>query len=119
MNLTPDRHSVGVVEPCIAHFNEPLMLSCGRELPAYQLVYETYGQLNAARNNAILVCHALSGNHHAAGYHDPGDKKPGWWDECIGPGKPLDTAASRTFFLATRRTPATCFASGSDCRATC
>ncbi|MDX1733181.1 MAG: homoserine O-acetyltransferase, partial [Halioglobus sp.] len=53
--------------------------------------YETYGELNQARTNAVLVCHALSGHHHAAGYHSDEDKKPGWWEECIGPGKPIDT----------------------------
>ena len=79
------------MEPRTARFGEPLKLACGRDLPSYELVYETYGALNPARSNAVLVCHALSGNHHAAGYHGPDDKKPGWWDECIGPGKPIDT----------------------------
>jgi homoserine O-acetyltransferase/O-succinyltransferase len=60
-------------------------------LPSYELVYETYGELNELRSNAVLICHALSGNHHAAGFHSPDEKKPGWWDECIGPGKPIDT----------------------------
>jgi len=83
--------SVGIVEPRTAHFREPLKLACGRDLPSYEIVYETYGTLNGARSNAVLVCHALSGNHHAAGYHRPEDKKAGWWDECIGPGKPIDT----------------------------
>ena len=83
--------SVGIVEPRTAHFQEPLKLACGRDLPSYEIVYETYGALNGARSNAVLVCHALSGNHHAAGYHHPDDKKAGWWDECIGPGKPIDT----------------------------
>ena len=82
--------SVGIVSPQTAHFEQPLPLACGRELPAYDLVYETYGELNTNRSNAILICHALSGHHHAAGYHE-NDKKPGWWDECIGPGKPIDT----------------------------
>ena len=54
-------------------------------------MYETYGQLNAARSNAVLVCHALSGHHHAAGYHREDERKPGWWDACIGPGKAIDT----------------------------
>jgi homoserine O-acetyltransferase len=80
-----------MVEPRVARFDEPLALTCGRELAGYELVYETYGVLNARCSNAVLVCHALSGNHHAAGYHSPEDKKPGWWDECIGPGKPIDT----------------------------
>ena len=65
-------------------------------LPGFELVYETYGELNAARSNAVLICHALSGDHHAAGYHAPDDAKPGWWDACIGPGKPIDT---RRFFV--------------------
>jgi homoserine O-acetyltransferase len=84
-------HSVGLVEPAIARFDEPLPLACGRALPAYELVYETYGELNDECSNAVLICHALSGNHHAAGYHSAEDKKAGWWDECIGPGKPIDT----------------------------
>jgi homoserine O-acetyltransferase/O-succinyltransferase len=83
--------SVGIVVPQVARFSEPLKLTCGRELSNYELVYETYGVLNAERSNAVLICHALSGNHHAAGYHSPDDRKPGWWDECIGPGKPVDT----------------------------
>ena len=90
--------SVGLVEPRIATFSEPLALACGRELADYQLIYETYGQLNAARSNAVLICHALSGHHHAAGYHSPSDRKPGWWDSCIGPGKPIDT--NRFFVVA-------------------
>jgi homoserine O-acetyltransferase len=84
-------HSVGLVEPAIARFDEPLPLACGRALPAYELVYETYGELNDECSNAVLICHALSGNHHAAGHHSAEDKKAGWWDECIGPGKPIDT----------------------------
>lgn len=91
MNSPVHPQSVGIVAPRVAYFNEPLSLTCGRELPSYELVYETYGELNAARSNAVLICHALSGNHHAAGYHGPDDRKPGWWDECIGPGKPIDT----------------------------
>jgi homoserine O-acetyltransferase len=91
--MSPHEHpqSVGIVTPTVALFSEPLRLTCGRELPSYELVYETYGALNTERSNAVLICHALSGNHHAAGYHTPDDKKPGWWDECIGPGKPIDT----------------------------
>ena len=90
--------SVGLVEPRIAHFAEPLALACGRELADYQLIYDTYGTLNAAHSNAVLICHALSGHHHAAGYHSPEDRKPGWWDSCIGPGKPIDT--NRFFVVA-------------------
>ncbi|MGM0785571.1 homoserine O-succinyltransferase MetX [Halomonas faecis] len=83
--------SVGLVTPQTAHFDDPLTLACGRTLPAYDLVYETYGTLNAQRNNAVLICHALSGHHHAAGYHSDDERKPGWWDAHIGPGKSIDT----------------------------
>ena len=89
---SPDfTNSIGIVEPQLARFDEPLMLACGRELKQYEVVYETYGELNADHSNAILICHALSGHHHAAGYHSAEDKKPGWWEESIGPGKPIDT----------------------------
>jgi homoserine O-acetyltransferase len=83
--------SVGIVTPQTRHFDQPLKLDCGAVLRDYDLVYETYGTLNAARDNAILICHALSGNHHVAGFHDRNDAKPGWWNNCIGPGKPFDT----------------------------
>ncbi|AYG47112.1 homoserine O-acetyltransferase [Pseudomonas sp. Leaf58] len=83
--------SVGLVVPQTARFDEPLALACGRSLTSYELVYETYGTLNASASNAVLICHALSGHHHAAGYHAASDRKPGWWDSCIGPGKPIDT----------------------------
>jgi homoserine O-acetyltransferase len=83
--------SVGLVTPQIAHFDTPLPLDCGRSLAAYDLVYETYGTLNHDQSNAILICHALSGDHHAAGYHSMEDKKAGWWESAIGPGKPIDT----------------------------
>lgn len=83
--------SVGLVAPQTHHFTQPLLLACGKTLDEYQLVYETYGQLNAAKSNAVLICHALSGHHHAAGYHSMDDKRPGWWDAYIGPGKPIDT----------------------------
>lgn len=89
-DFLPD-DSVGLVTPKTLHFDRPLPLACGRALPAYDLVYETYGELNAARSNAVLICHALSGDHHAAGYQDMADRKPGWWDGFIGPGKPIDT----------------------------
>ncbi|MDT4806787.1 Homoserine O-succinyltransferase [compost metagenome] len=83
--------SVGLVSPKVQRFSEPLALACGRSLADYELVYETYGELNEARSNAVLICHALSGHHHAAGYHSMEDRKPGWWDSCIGPGKAIDT----------------------------
>lgn len=87
-NLTD---SVGIVKPQKAVFDSPLQLDCGKELKKIELVYETYGSLNERKDNAVLICHALSGDHHAAGYNSTDDKKPGWWDVCIGPGKPFDT----------------------------
>ncbi len=83
--------SVGIVIPDRYLCTNPLALQCGATLPGFELVFETYGTLNAARSNAVLICHALSGSHHAAGYHRQEDRKPGWWDTCIGPGKPIDT----------------------------
>jgi homoserine O-acetyltransferase len=80
-----------IVTPQTARFEEPLTLRSGATVPAYELVYETYGTLNADLSNAILVCHALSGTHHVAGYHTEHDKYPGWWDNMIGAGKPIDT----------------------------
>ena len=83
--------SVGIVTPQTLHFDTPITLACGQTLESYDLVIETYGKLNADATNAVLICHALSGHHHAAGYHSKEDRKPGWWDSCIGPGKPIDT----------------------------
>ena len=84
-------NSVGPVVPQRACFSEPLPLKSGAVLPGFELVYETYGTLNAARSNAILVCHALSGGHHVAGYYADNPKNLGWWDNLVGPGKALDT----------------------------
>jgi homoserine O-acetyltransferase/O-succinyltransferase len=83
--------SVGNVTPQQMHFDQPLPLQSGKALSAYTLVYETYGQLNAQRNNAVLVCHALNASHHVAGTHAGQPNSEGWWDNLIGPGKPLDT----------------------------
>ncbi|MDD0973632.1 homoserine O-succinyltransferase MetX [Pseudomonas fontis] len=91
MSIVFPEDSVGLVTPQLAQFNEPLALACGRSLNSYELIYETYGTLNSSASNAVLICHALSGHHHAAGYHSVDDRKPGWWDSCIGPGKPIDT----------------------------
>ena len=88
--------SVGLVTPRAIEIASPLTLDCGRTLASHTLMVETYGTLNAARSNAVLICHALSGDHHAAGLHAPDDRKPGWWDTAIGPGKPIDT---RRFFV--------------------
>ncbi len=83
--------SVGLVTAQRAEFNVPLPLANGSTLDQYEMVYETYGELNAARSNAVLICHALSGNHHVAGRYNLDDKNPGWWDTMVGPGKPIDT----------------------------
>lgn len=87
---TPTR-SVGAVAPQRATFDDPLPLRCGRSLANYELVYETYGTLNAERSNAILVCHALNASHHVAGWYADEPANVGWWDNIIGPGKPVDT----------------------------
>jgi homoserine O-acetyltransferase len=84
-------NSVGLVTPQVYHHKAPFELRSGETLASFELVFETYGTLNAQRSNALLVCHALSGHHHAAGYHDRGEQRPGWWENCIGPGKPIDT----------------------------
>jgi homoserine O-acetyltransferase len=84
-------NSVGIVSAQRAQFDTPLISRSGAVLPRYELVYETYGTLNADRSNAVLVCHALSGNHHVAGYYADEPKNVGWWDNMIGPGKPVDT----------------------------
>jgi homoserine O-acetyltransferase len=83
--------SVGVVTPQTVHFSEPLQLKSGPVLDSYELVYETYGQLNAERSNAVLVPHALNAAHHVAGYYQDDPQNIGWWDNMIGPGKPVDT----------------------------
>lgn len=85
--------SVGIVQTQYFTFAEetPMPLDSGETLGPITLAYETYGQLNAERSNAILITHALSGNAHAAGYNAPEDPAPGWWDDCIGPGKAFDT----------------------------
>lgn len=83
--------SVGAVTPQRAGFLEPLILKAGKTLASYELVYETYGTLNADKSNAVLVCHALSGSHHVAGYYADDHKTVGWWDNLVGPGKPIDT----------------------------
>jgi len=87
-------NSVGVVETRtirVVEPDRPLELECGRKLAPIDVAYETYGQLNEAGDNAVLICHALSGNAHAAGVNKPTDRKPGWWDIMVGPGKGIDT----------------------------
>ena len=101
-------HSVGVARPQIARFETPLPLACGRSLSQYELAYETYGELNAERSNAVLVCHALNASHHVAGYYADDPNNVGWWDNMIGPGKPLDTAR---FFVVGVNNLGSCFGS--------
>jgi len=105
--------SIGVVTPATMHFATPLLLQSGAALRDYTLVYETYGRLNADRSNAVLVCHALNASHHVAGLHadESGKaipKSQGWWDNLIGPGKPLDT---NQFFVIGINNPGSCFGS--------
>ena len=84
-------NSIGIVKPKIFKCADPIKLSCGMTLDNYELIYETYGKLNKNKDNAVLVCHALSGDQHVAGRHKKTDKHPGWWDSLVGPGKPLNT----------------------------
>jgi len=85
------KNSVGIVTAQRAIFETPLTFKSGAVLPRYELVYETYGTLNADKSNAILVCHALSGHHHVAGFYADDPKNIGWWDTMVGPNKPIDT----------------------------
>src|SRR5688572_14749809 len=91
LDNAPDRHSVGIVTPRVAHFREPLRLKSGAVIDEYELAYETYGTLNADHSNAVLVCHALNASHHVAGCYANQPANVGWWDNMIGPGKPVDT----------------------------
>ena len=88
--------SVGVVSPQKASFDRPLHLRSGAVIDRYELAYETYGSLNSSRSNAVLVCHALNASHHVAGIYADDPKNLGWWDNLVGPGKPVDT---RRFFV--------------------
>jgi homoserine O-acetyltransferase len=100
--------SVGAVVPQVAHFAEPLKLSCGRMLASFDLAYETYGTPNADRSNAVLVCHALNASHHVAGHYEGDEDNVGWWDNMVGPGKPLDTDR---FFVVGVNNLGSCFGS--------
>jgi homoserine O-acetyltransferase len=100
--------SLGVVVPQVAHFETPLPLACGRSLPNYELAYETYGTLNAERSNAVLICHALNASHHVAGTYASEPDNVGWWDNMIGPGKPVDTDR---FFVVGVNNLGSCFGS--------
>ena len=86
-----DLTSVGIVTPKSVHFDTPIHLKSSAVLDSYELVYETYGELNETKSNSVLICHALSSNHHVAGSYADNPKSVGWWNNMIGPGKPIDT----------------------------
>ena len=100
--------SIGIVTPQRMHFPQPLALSSGASLAGYDLMVETYGTLNAARSNAVLVCHALNASHHVAGVYADEPRNVGWWDNMVGPGKPLDT---NRFFVIGVNNLGSCFGS--------
>ncbi|MEO6364216.1 MAG: homoserine O-acetyltransferase [Caldimonas sp.] len=100
--------SIGDVSPQSMHFAAPLPLASGASLRDYTLVYETYGALDAAKSNAVLVCHALNASHHVAGTYAGKSRSEGWWDNLVGPGKPLDT---ERFFVIGVNNPGSCFGS--------
>ena len=104
---SPTDQSIGIVTSQTVNIKQPLKLACGLVLETHNLVYETYGELNSLKSNGILLCHALSGDHHAAGFY-AGDSKPGWWDHYVGPGKPIDTDK---FFVVSLNNIGSCFGS--------
>src|SRR2546422_6749158 len=108
MNAPHDPSSVGAARAQTAHFDRPIKLKGGAELPAFDIAYETYGELNAARSNAVLVCHALNASHHVAGFYAEDQSNIGWWDNLVGPGKPLDT---NRFFVVGSNYIGSCFGS--------
>jgi homoserine O-acetyltransferase len=108
VNAPHDPSSVGAAKAQKMHLDAPLKLKGGAELPSYDIAYETYGTLNAARSNAVLVCHALNASHHVAGYYEEDKSNVGWWDNLVGPGKPLDT---NRFFVVGTNYIGSCFGS--------
>jgi homoserine O-acetyltransferase len=108
MNAPHDPSSVGAATAQKASFSEPIRLRGGAELPAFEIAYETYGTLNAAKSNAVLVCHALNASHHVAGFYEEEKSNIGWWDNLVGPGKPLDT---NRFFVIGSNYLGSCFGS--------
>jgi homoserine O-acetyltransferase/O-succinyltransferase len=108
MTEAPHIRSAGAVVPRRLHFDAPLEFRSGATLDSYDLVYETYGTLNAARSNAVLICHALNASHHVAGYYADDPHNVGWWDNMIGPGKPVDTDR---FFVIGVNNLGSCFGS--------
>ena len=109
LNASAHAHgSVGVVHTQYMHFDEPLPLVSGQTLAAYDLAIETYGTLNAQASNAVLICHALNASHHVAGVAADNPDDIGWWDNMVGPGKPVDT---NVFFVIGINNPGSCFGS--------
>jgi homoserine O-acetyltransferase/O-succinyltransferase len=108
LNAPHDPSSVGAATAQKAQFNEPLRLRGGAELSSFEVAYETYGTLNQARSNAVLVCHALNASHHVAGFYKDEPQNIGWWDNLVGPGKPLDT---NRFFVVGSNYIGSCFGS--------
>lgn len=100
--------SIGIVNSQSMYFEEPLTLQSGEKISNYTLVYETYGQLNASKSNAVLICHALNASHHVAGYYENDPKNIGWWDNMVGPGKAVDT---NRFFVIGINNLGSCFGS--------
>jgi homoserine O-acetyltransferase/O-succinyltransferase len=100
--------SLGVVKPETLQFAEPLSLQSGASIANYNLVVETYGQLNAKKDNAVLICHALNASHHVAGVSADNPENIGWWDNMVGPGKPVDT---NKFFVIGVNNLGSCFGS--------
>ena len=105
---TVDPGSVGLVSPTFIRFDEPLPLLSGQSLASYELAVETYGTLNAQRTNAVLICHALNASHHVAGQAADNPNDLGWWDNMVGPGKPVDT---NLFFVIGVNNLGSCFGS--------
>ena len=101
-------HSIGIVTPQVLRFTSPLQLQSGASLNDYALTIETYGSLNADKSNAVLICHALNASHHVAGYYENDEKNVGWWDNMVGPGKPVDT---NHFFVIGVNNLGSCFGS--------
>jgi homoserine O-acetyltransferase len=108
LNAPHDSSSVGIVAAKKTRFTEPLKLKSGAVLPEFEIAYETYGELNAARSNAVLICHALNASHHVAGTYAGEPENLGWWDNMVGPGKPLDT---NRFFVVGNNYIGSCFGS--------
>ena len=96
------------VKPQTIYFNDPLLLASGRSLKQYELMIETYGELNSTQSNAVLICHALNASHHVTGCYEGQENSQGWWYNMVGPGKPVDT---NRFFVIGVNNLGSCFGS--------